>query len=562
MTINPNTDRGTTGRWKYGWVPPTPEQFCEMIQDTGILPDNGTVALPGTTKVLGMNPGECPEIMDLPQDIYVTSLGNSYWDDATNTMHFVIDLSNGTQVQIPILWEDVIGNWAVIMNFMGDTGTLVSLHNGSQLKLTSPLGTLAISTDDVTGEARFDVDMCKVAENMPLGTYDSKAKIMQFKSTGPAGFTGFEFDYPNDFGTTDASDTFMHLVYDSVNGVPHFMPPATNNPTTPVPFSDVTSIQDAIDQTLVAGGFNAGDIVWQVISPTQVVVWYNLSAGALTTIYSNMFWAGTNTPDDYTNKTIPQVPTSIIPGVGCPELVDFSLCDEIKDLPTGTFNPDADFIQIGQAVGLPSGAVGFDIDNNELTCSGGLPSTSEIGDFQVNGCGSVTPLSPIPMTDVVAMNSFINSDLIPAINACLGASYVPGDILYQYNATSDIVTVWYHPGMDPSISEVHNFVVGPLSSNNLCVKVVPTIPTSTTPPASGLGCPELVKIPKNRFRTYQPLVVGSNLIAHNLGYSEVMVEVRNDTTGELVACRVINETTTSCELELSMAVATARITVR
>lgn len=45
MTINPSTDRGSTGRWKYGWVPPTPEQFCEMIQDTAILPDNGPKSL-------------------------------------------------------------------------------------------------------------------------------------------------------------------------------------------------------------------------------------------------------------------------------------------------------------------------------------------------------------------------------------------------------------------------------------------------------------------------------------------------------------------------------------
>lgn len=224
MTINPSTDRGSTGRWKYGWVPPTPEQFCEMIQDTAILPDNGTVALPGMTKVLGMNPGECPEIMDLPKDIYVTSLGNSYWDDATNIMHFVIDLSNGTQVQIPILWEDVIGNWAVIMNFVGDTGTTVSLHNGSQLKMTSPLGTLDISTDSTSGEARFDVNMCKVGESLPLGTYDASAKMIQFKVGGPVGFTGFEFDYANDFGTTDASDTYMHIVEDIVAGQLYYMP--------------------------------------------------------------------------------------------------------------------------------------------------------------------------------------------------------------------------------------------------------------------------------------------------------------------------------------------------
>lgn len=559
MTITSPIQIETRGRKYPTFVPPTPQQLCDMLKN---IPFNGNTVSPGSTLVIGYNDPDCPEFMNVEKDIYVTDMIGTEWDDTTNTITWVLNLSNGNQVSIPIAIEDLMGIWFVNQSRTGDFGDTIVINNLTAEKFTSPNGTITVITDNATKETRFDVDMCKVGKTLPFETYDSKAKIIQFKTTGPTGFTGFEFDYASDFGTTDASDTFMHIVSDSVNGIQHYMPPAITNPTTPVPFSDVTSIQNAIDQILVAGGFNAGDIVWQVISPTQVVVWYNLSAGALNSIYPDMFWAGTNVADNYTNKTVPSIPTSIVPGVGCPELVDFDLCAEMKEIPTGIFNPDADFIQIGQAVGLPSGAVGFDIDNNELTCSGGLPSTSEIGDFQLNGCSSVTPLSPIPMTDVVAMNNFINSDLIPAINACNGTSYVSGDILYQYNATSDIVTVWYHPGMDPSISSVHNFVAGPLGSNSLCVKFIPTIPTSTTPPASGVGCPELVKIPKNRFRTYQPLVVGSNLIVHNLGYSEVMVEVRNDATGELVACRVVNETTTSCELELSMTVAVARITVR
>jgi hypothetical protein len=69
MTINPGSDRSSGGRFKLGWFPPTQEELCDLIQDTSVIPDNGDIAISGITKVIAMNPGECPKIMELPLDI-------------------------------------------------------------------------------------------------------------------------------------------------------------------------------------------------------------------------------------------------------------------------------------------------------------------------------------------------------------------------------------------------------------------------------------------------------------------------------------------------------------
>lgn len=63
------------------------------------------------------------------------------------------------------------------------------------------------------------------------------------------------------------------------------------------------------------------------------------------------------------------------------------------------------------------------------------------------------------------------------------------------------------------------------------------------------------------FRVVQALVAGNNVITHNLGGSDVEVEVRNDATGAIISARVIAETPTTTTLFVPVAVAAARITV-
>lgn len=62
-------------------------------------------------------------------------------------------------------------------------------------------------------------------------------------------------------------------------------------------------------------------------------------------------------------------------------------------------------------------------------------------------------------------------------------------------------------------------------------------------------------------RVAQPLVAGNNVITHNLGFSPVEVEVRNNATGAEIAVRVVAETINSVTIFVPVAVASARISI-
>jgi hypothetical protein len=62
-------------------------------------------------------------------------------------------------------------------------------------------------------------------------------------------------------------------------------------------------------------------------------------------------------------------------------------------------------------------------------------------------------------------------------------------------------------------------------------------------------------------RVTQPLVAGDNIITHNLGFSPVEVEVRNNSTGAEIAVRVVAETINSVTIFVPVAVASARISI-
>lgn len=63
------------------------------------------------------------------------------------------------------------------------------------------------------------------------------------------------------------------------------------------------------------------------------------------------------------------------------------------------------------------------------------------------------------------------------------------------------------------------------------------------------------------FRIVQPLVVGNNVITHNLGKAPVEIEVRNAATGAEISVSVVAETTTSVTISVPVAVASARISI-
>ena len=236
MQMNQSTlakDDGGAG----GFAPPTPAQLCTMLKT---LPANGVTSVAGVTKVIGFNGTNCPELMDLPADIFVVSTNNTTYDDATNTINFVMTLSNGTNVSVPIVVADVIGQWIVAMTIIGDTGTAISTHNGSITKYTSPDQSVTIETDTVTGEVRFKI----------------KKEIVSY-STAPAVFPSTPESGDEHFITSDGTATgvvYAEFIFDGTQWTARRKVPITL--PTPRIWARHTGKSVAIQSGTTAGSFD------------------------------------------------------------------------------------------------------------------------------------------------------------------------------------------------------------------------------------------------------------------------------------------------------------------
>ncbi len=103
----------------------------------------------------------------------------------------------------------------------------------------------------------------------------------------------YGFDFPTDFGSTSAADTYFHAVDDGVNT--YFFPPATGQPSTPTLATNVAGIQAFLTSigsgiTYTVNAFN--EIVLTYANPGDESIW--------------SFWMGTsNSSDSWNNKTPP-----------------------------------------------------------------------------------------------------------------------------------------------------------------------------------------------------------------------------------------------------------------
>lgn len=104
----------------------------------------------------------------------------------------------------------------------------------------------------------------------------------------------YGFDLPTDFGTTNATDTYLHAVDDNVGGITYFYPPSVNNPTSPVVATNVAAIQSFL--TSIGSG-----ITYTINAFNEIVLTY----AALGDENRWSFWMGTSNPDGYTNKLLP-----------------------------------------------------------------------------------------------------------------------------------------------------------------------------------------------------------------------------------------------------------------
>jgi hypothetical protein len=76
-----------------------------------------------------------------------------------------------------------------------------------------------------------------------------------------------------------------------------------------------------------------------------------------------------------------------------------------------------------------------------------------------------------------------------------------------------------------------------------------------------MGVAGVQSVQNDVVRIVQPLVAGNNVITHNLGFSPLMVEVRNNATGAIISARVIAESTNTVTIFVPVAVALARISL-
>jgi hypothetical protein len=103
----------------------------------------------------------------------------------------------------------------------------------------------------------------------------------------------YGFDFPTDFGSTSAADTYFHAVDDG--GTTYFFPPATTSPSTPTLATNVAGIQAFLTSigsgiTYTVNAFN--EIVLTYANPGDETIW--------------SFWMGTsNSSDSWNNKTPP-----------------------------------------------------------------------------------------------------------------------------------------------------------------------------------------------------------------------------------------------------------------
>ncbi|HPP18718.1 MAG TPA: hypothetical protein PLT51_01930 [Candidatus Dojkabacteria bacterium] len=103
----------------------------------------------------------------------------------------------------------------------------------------------------------------------------------------------YGFDFPTDFGSTSAADTYFHAVDDG--GTTYFFPPATGQPSTPTLATNVAGIQAFLTSigsgiTYTINAFN--EIVLTYANPGDESIW--------------SFWMGTsNSSDSWNNKTPP-----------------------------------------------------------------------------------------------------------------------------------------------------------------------------------------------------------------------------------------------------------------
>lgn len=240
---------------------------------------------------------------------------------------FAVDVN----VQGQILQNPSTGVW--ILELTETDGTVHSVDLSSLLAVvTANTPEVTLSGDGTPAnplKAEIAPDfLCERIKALPIGSVSPSTMLVGRGGAGiPPTWIGYDFDLPTDFGTTDATDTYLHLVYFANS---YYYPPATASPTTPILLDgNEAAIRAFINSALVADGFNADDVILVVNADKTVTVWINPTY----TPNSNEFWMGMATPDGYTAKFFPTIPTTHVHPESC-VLIPYSTIAPVTPLPT------------------------------------------------------------------------------------------------------------------------------------------------------------------------------------------------------------------------------------
>lgn len=123
-------------------------------------------------------------------------------------------------------------------------------------------------------------------------------------AAAPAWYNGYDFDLPTDYGTTDATNTYFHVLYLSTA---YYYPPALTNPTTPILIDgNVTAINNFIQASLIAD-WQSGDEFYIVVNADKTITVWTKNTYTPT---GNEFRLWNIGADDYTNKYFPVIQTT------------------------------------------------------------------------------------------------------------------------------------------------------------------------------------------------------------------------------------------------------------
>jgi hypothetical protein len=178
-----------------------------------------------------------------------------------------------------------------------------SENDETQVLLTDVKNNLQTIIDKLNqpcGGDTIKVDVCNLDKDKYLP--HSIFCVKREKGFIDTDYIGFDFELPTQFNTTDATDTYLHII-----GGIYAYPPGSVGSTTPVVCTNQEDIQNFLNSTIIPNySLNANDVLWQVNTDNTITVWLHNSVGS----FPFDFWMGTSLPNGYNANDIPQIPTT------------------------------------------------------------------------------------------------------------------------------------------------------------------------------------------------------------------------------------------------------------